>query len=68
MKPDSIREAVAQAYRFIDAAELVLNNLRKVKADSGAIYEYVEKPKESGALRRASMDLTRSLADMRKPG
>lgn len=25
-------------------------------------------PKESGALRRASMDLTRALAEMRRPG
>lgn len=35
--------------------------------DLNAAYSVTRWPKEQGALRRASMDLTRALAEMRKP-
>lgn len=40
-----------------------LGDLRKAETELG-----YGTPKQSGALRRASMDLTRALADMRRPG
>lgn len=59
MSPDKIKSAVADAKRFIERAE-VFDAATKHPGGYAT-------PKESGALRRASMDLTRSLADMRRP-
>lgn len=59
MQDDKVKSAVAEAKRFLKAAEA----WRKASEAHG--YYYC--PRESGALRRASMDLTRALADMRKP-
>ncbi len=61
MQLEQIKLAIAEAKRFIAAAEHLLS----VKAHLTA-YHY-QLPKESGTLRRASMDLTRQLAVMRKP-
>ena len=60
MNDAKVRDAVNEAKRFIKAAETYR---RAVAAQS-----YYTYPKESGAVRRASMDLTRTLAEMRKPG
>ena len=61
MIPDNIRRAIKEAERFIKIA-------KKVNFEKGVtVYEYVCPGKESGACRRASMDLTRALAEMRKP-
>ena len=61
MKYAEIIKAVGKAQRFITAA-------KKIKTNSYASkHIFVEAGKESGALRRASMDLTRQLAEMRKP-
>lgn len=57
MTPETIKTAVAEAKRFIAAA-------KRLEATD----QVWSNPKESGALRRASMDLTRALADMRRPG
>ena len=43
----------------LEAAELELKNIN---------YSWGMLPRESGAVKRASMDLTRALAEMRKPG
>ena len=61
--------AVAEAKRFVSAAEAAL------AADTAARARLVNirptwpglcnNPRENGALRRASMDLTRKLADLR---
>jgi hypothetical protein len=56
MTPDKVKEAVAECKRFIKRAEALL------KVEYPAQYN----PRESGACRRASMDLTRALADLRK--
>lgn len=65
MRVDNIRAAAAEARRFlqkVDAFEMQVSaHLR-----SGSKH-YFSAPKEAGALRRASMDLTRALAAMRKP-
>lgn len=66
MKTDNIRAAVAEARRFIQKAEAYEAQVSAYLRAGSKGYFY--KPKEQGAVRRASMDLTRALAEMRKPG
>jgi hypothetical protein len=61
MKLASINVAEAEARRFLDAVEA-----HRARVAKGDVYEFVGF-KESGALRRASLDLTRALSEMRKP-
>ena len=56
-----IDAATIAAFRFIDTAKAWK---AKLKADELA---YISGSKEGGACKRASMDLTRSLAELRKP-
>ena len=60
MKIELMQQAVIEARRFIDAVE---------KAESAMYTNNVSNiqhlPKESGRVKRASLDLTRALADMR---
>lgn len=60
---EKLEEAIDCAIRFIERAE----ELRaQVQGDhQGYGYSF---PKESGAVRRSSMELTRSLARLRSPG
>ena len=58
---ENIKKAKAEAQRFIQAANRVLTGV-----DFGTIH-IICGTKDSGALRRCSMNLTRSLADLRKP-
>lgn len=58
MKSESVDKAISEAKRFIEkASELKLVSIGKTG------YSF---PKESGAAMRASMDLTRALADLRQ--
>lgn len=59
MNRTTLDAAIAEAKRFLARTE----HLRHVMG-TGSVYHY---PKESGAVRRASMDLTRALADLRRP-
>jgi len=59
MNRDKLAVAVAEAKRFIERA-------KALPPTTPGIYDY--NPKEQGAIRRASMDLTRALADLRRPG
>jgi hypothetical protein len=61
MNSVKIKAAVAEAKRFIAAAKALED--RREKRD---LYDF-QGCRESGAVRRASLDLTRALADMRKP-
>ena len=57
----TVAKAVEEAERFLVAARLweeALLNRREAYAV----------PKEAGACRRASMDLSRALSELRKPG
>lgn len=56
MDERKIEAAMAEAKRFLQCAEAALT-----ETSDGFLYA----GKRSGALRRASMDLTRSLADLR---
>jgi hypothetical protein len=60
--------AVAEAERFIARAKALPAPVERQYYHGGG--SYVDDgfpPKDGGAIRRASMDLTRSLADLRRP-
>ncbi len=56
--------ACQEARRFLSRADTLLGSMMNNDAEIPSKYDH---PKESGAVRRASMDLTRALADYRKP-
>lgn len=56
MKPGTLDQAMVAAARFLREARA----LRKARKEPGT------HPREAGATRRASMDLTRTLADLRQ--
>ena len=60
MRKEAVTEAITEAKRFLKRA----HEYEKVMADRRVEWEH---PIECGALRRASLDLTRALARMRKP-
>lgn len=66
MNMQKIEAARAEAQRFIDRVDALRRE--HINYMSGDRKYYFSAPKESGAVRRASMDLTRALSDMRKPG
>jgi hypothetical protein len=59
MNTNTIKTAEAEAKRFLAAVAKV-----KSLGVESSLYSY---PKETGAMRRASMDLTRALSEMRRP-
>lgn len=58
MKRETLDEAIVEASRFIRAAKALRDASRP---DNPGTH-----PREAGAVRRASMDLTRKLADLRQ--
>lgn len=77
MKLANLKTAMAEAERFITRAKSALA-AHHVAVDPLPGYEEQARqhpvkdlhnynPRENGALRRASMDLTRALAELRKP-
>jgi hypothetical protein len=65
MNYDVLQTAIAEAERFVERARLLSALYRKNLKQPPAtplIYDY---PREQGMVRRASMDLTRALADLR---
>jgi GT2 family glycosyltransferase len=60
--PERIRFARSEAVRFIERATALLKTAHAYGKE-----EFVDSGKLSGALRRSSLDLTRALAEMRKP-
>lgn len=65
MNRDKIDAAVAEARRFIKRAQALPKPSTRVV--NGHTYTDDYFPREQGAIRRASMDLTRTLADLRRP-
>jgi hypothetical protein len=68
VRVDKLKVAEDEAYRFLDAAK----KLRRYASQEGSYVlrngsYYSCAPKQTGAVRRASMDLTRALAELRKP-
>ena len=66
MNRELLAIAVSEAERFIERA----NALPKPTTyeSNGHTYTTCYFPVEQGAIKRASMDLTRALADLRRPG
>lgn len=59
MRRDELQHAVAEAKRFLDRAE------RALSADHDPDYPWIYGP-ESAAVKRASMDLTKALPNLRR--
>lgn len=66
----TLEEAIAEAERFLKAAKSVKWTTREVRADRHEDYfSYTDVDHTAAAAtKRASMDLTRALARLRKPG
>lgn len=62
MQRNKVKAAIMEATRFIGKATELLR-----MHESPTVHRSGTFPRESGATRRASLDLTRSLAEMRKP-
>ena len=60
MNETSLKVALAEAERFLRAARIAAKALQSPISYAGG--------KETAACKRASMDLTRALADIRRPG
>ena len=67
MTVESIKQAVSEANRFLHAAKVALNTQDKYKTVNGIELNTLPNGKANGAVKRASMDLTRALAEMRRP-
>ncbi len=61
MTEEKLKAAEAEAKRFLAAMKSL-----KARRTKGDLYDF-QGCRESGAVRRASLDLTRSLADLRRP-
>jgi hypothetical protein len=62
MTPETLKKAIVEARRFIEAAEKV--EVKRRNNYDGA-YEIIEPGAAPAACKRASMDLTRILAQLR---
>lgn len=60
MTEEKLKVAIAEAERFLAKAKALQD--RRAKKD---LYDF-QGCKESGAMRRASLDLTRALSDLRR--
>jgi len=68
MTPENLIEAIKEAKRFIKKAEFLVSISDCQHPNYGRMdVDICIFPKEQGAVKRASMDLTRSLAELRKP-
>ena len=65
MNLQSFNAAVEAAEAFLARAKRV--EWTEVKCDDGNRLSYATNGKANGAVKRASLDLTRALAEMRKP-
>lgn len=59
MTNEKIRETIKECTRFIDRAETLLKVQREFETRC-------ENPRERGAVKRASMDLSRALTELRR--
>ncbi len=62
-----LKAAIDEAERFLKRAKALPKPVTRMYHDgSGRTYQDGNFPKEQGSIRRASMDLTRALADLRR--
>lgn len=67
MKPEALKKAHEELERFNTALTALEAEPVRTWDFKGEKIPYRPSPKLTGAVRRASMDLTRALAEMRKP-
>lgn len=67
MNLKNLTAAIAEADRFLKIAEKLRDTHFNVYAGHALPQDIYHVPREQGAVKRASMDLTRALADLRKP-
>lgn len=65
MDRDKLKAAVTEAQRFIALARQLPKPEPYTSGERTFTHDYF--PKQQGAIKRASMDLTRALAELRKP-
>ena len=66
MRKTTLKKAVYEAKRFIETAEALQRlEAKRIYAQGVNLPAYNFCPKEQGAVKRASLDLTRKLADLR---
>ena len=67
MNTETIEAAIAEARRFIARAEILLKARKNIAAKYQGYtkYQAYACPREQGATKRASLDLTRALSAMR---
>ena len=63
MRTDRLCQAITEAKRFLDRAEAYNIELQLRNLENSPYGD----AKKTAAIRRASMDLTRALADLRRP-
>ena len=66
MNIQRVEEAVEEAKRFLARAETWLKAEKESQTNNLLTGYYYGSPKESGALKRSSMDLTRALVPIRE--
>ena len=66
MTVENLKKALAECERFARAGVLLRNEQEGPIGDPHAQRFNYDPSKDSGAVRRASMDLTRALAELRK--
>jgi hypothetical protein len=62
---DVLQTAIAEAERFVERARLLSALYRENSKQDKVVALIYDYPREQGMVRRASMDLTRALADLR---
>ena len=67
MNCKGVEAAMAEAKRFLVRAKEYVATTEHCRLHDGSGSYEAPRKNESGAVRRASLDLTRALADMRKP-
>lgn len=66
MNKETLNAAIREAERFVKLAKVCRANAETGHGLDGYSWQHYQ-PKDSGATKRASMDLTRALADLRRP-
>jgi hypothetical protein len=67
MNPEKIVKAAQEAQRFLDRVNPAIEAFELRKFGESRSYFVINDTRATAALKRASMDLTMSLADLRKP-
>lgn len=67
MNIERLETAVKEATRFLGKVKELRDNAIKTDEDEIFPGKYIESGRHTGAVKRSSMDLTRALADLRRP-